>query len=125
VGEVEAELHKIHQVVLEANATGRAAGKPGVACANVDLAARKVIEKAGYGKYFTHRTGHGIGMEGHEEPYMRGDNQQMLETGMAYTVEPGIYLPERNGVRIEDNIVITEKGAECLSDMSRQLRVVG
>lgn len=125
VGEVDAELHKIHQVVLEANAAGRAAGKPGVPCATVDLAARKVIEKAGYGKYFTHRTGHGIGMEGHEEPYMRGDNQQVLETGMAYTVEPGIYIPERNGVRIEDNIVITEKGAECLSDMPRQLRVVG
>ena len=89
------------------------------------LAARTVIEKAGYGKYFTHRTGHGIGMEGHEEPYMRGDNLQVLEPGMAYTVEPGIYLPERNGVRIEDNIVITEEGAECLSDMPRELRVVG
>ena len=125
VGEVEAEYCKIHRIVLEANAAGRAAGKPGAACAAVDKAAREVIENAGYGKYFTHRTGHGIGMEGHEEPYMRGDNMQSLQAGMAYTVEPGIYLPERNGVRIEDNMVITGTGAECLSDMPRELRVVG
>ena len=125
VGEVEAEYRKIHQIVLEANAAGRAAGKPGVPCAAVDMSAREVIEKAGYGTYFTHRTGHGIGMEGHEEPYMRGDNMQLLEPGMAYTVEPGIYLPEHNGVRIEDNVVITEDGMECLSDMPRDLRVVG
>ena len=93
VGEVDAECQKIHKIVQEANAAGRAAGKPGVPCANVDIAARDVIEKSGYGKYFTHRTGHGIGMEGHEDPYMRGDNMQLLEAGMAYTVEPGIYLP--------------------------------
>jgi len=125
VREVEAEYRKIHQIVLEANAAGRAAAKPGVPCANVDKAAREVIDKAGYGLYFTHRTGHGIGMEGHEEPYMRGDNMQLLEPGMAFTVEPGIYLPGSNGVRIEDNVVITEDGAECLSDVLRELRVVG
>ncbi len=125
VGEVEDEHQKIHKIVQESNAAGRAAGKPGVPCANVDKAARDVIEKAGYGKYFTHRTGHGIGMEGHEDPYMRGDNMQLLEPGMAYTVEPGIYLTGRNGVRIEDNIVITESGADCLSDMPREIRVVG
>ncbi|MBP6179228.1 MAG: aminopeptidase P family protein [Anaerolineales bacterium] len=125
VGEVDAECQKIHKIVQEANAAGRAAGKPGVPCANVDIATRDVIERSGYGKYFTHRTGHGIGMEGHEDPYMRGDNMQLLEPGMAYTVEPGIYLPDRNGVRIEDNVVITETGAECLSDMPREIRVVG
>ena len=91
----------------------------------MDSAARTVIEKAGYGQYFTHRTGHGIGMETHEDPYMRAGNLQVLEPGMAFTVEPGIYLPGRNGVRIEDNVVITEDGAECLSDMPRELRVVG
>ncbi len=125
VGEVEAEFKKISEIVLKANEAGRAAGQPGVPCANVDRAARAVIEQAGYGKYFTHRTGHGIGMEDHEEPYMRGDNMQILRTGMAYTVEPGIYLPERGGVRIEDNVVITGDGAEVLSDMPRGLRVVG
>jgi Xaa-Pro dipeptidase len=91
----------------------------------VDNAARQVIEAAGYGKYFTHRTGHGIGMESHEEPYMRADNLQILEPGMAYTVEPGIYLPGRNGVRVEDNMVVTRQAAESLSDMPRELRVVG
>ena len=125
VGEVEDEYQRIHKIVQESNAAGRAAGKPGVPCADVDKAAREVIEKSGYGKYFTHRTGHGIGMEGHEDPYMRGDNMQLLEPGMAYTVEPGIYLTGRNGVRIEDNIVITETGADCLSDMPREIRVVG
>lgn len=125
VGEVDAEYEKIHKIVQEANAAGRAAGKPGASCADVDKAARDVIEKSGYGKYFTHRTGHGIGMEGHEEPYMRGDNMQLLEPGMAFTVEPGIYLPGKNGVRIEDNVVITETGADVLSDMPREIRVVG
>ena len=125
VGQVEPELEKIHRIVQEANAAGRAAGKPGVPCADVDRAARAVIDAAGHGQYFTHRTGHGIGMEGHEEPYMRGDNMQLLEPGMAYTVEPGIYLPDRNGVRIEDNMVVTETGSESLSDMPRELRVVG
>jgi Xaa-Pro dipeptidase len=124
VGEVKPEFKKIHQIVLEANVAGRAAAKPGVPCANVDKAARAVIEQAGYGQYFTHRTGHGIGMEGHEEPYMRSDNMQLLEPGMAFTVEPGIYLPERNGVRIEDNMVITEDGVECLSGLERNLIVV-
>ncbi|CAG0978125.1 Xaa-Pro dipeptidase [Anaerolineales bacterium] len=125
VGEVDAELQKIHKIVQEANAAGRAAGKPGVPCAAVDIAAREVIEKSGYGQYFNHRTGHGIGMEAHEDPYMRGDNMQFLEVGMAYTVEPGIYLPNYNGVRVEDNMVITESGAESLSDMPREIRVVG
>jgi Xaa-Pro dipeptidase len=125
LGEVDAECQKIHKIVQEANAAGRAAGKPGAPCADVDIAARAVIEKSGYGKYFTHRTGHGIGMESHEDPYMRGDNMQLLEIGMAYTVEPGIYLPSRNGVRVEDNMVITKNGADCLSDMPREIRVVG
>ena len=113
------------KIVQEANGAGRAAAKPGIPCADVDKATRDVIEKSGYGVYFTHRTGHGIGMEGHEEPYMRGDNMQLLEPGMAFTVEPGIYLPNRNGVRIEDNVVITEDGADVLSDMPREIRVGG
>lgn len=125
IGEVDADYQKIHEIVQQANAAGRSAGKPGAPCAAVDIAARAVIEQAGYGPYFTHRTGHGIGMEGHEDPYMRGDNQQLLEVGMAYTVEPGIYLPGRNGVRIEDNMVVTESGSESLSTLPREIRVVG
>ena len=125
VGKVDEEFANIHKIVQDANAAGRVAGKPGVPCADVDKAARAVIENAGYGKYFTHRTGHGLGMEGHEHPYMRGDNMQMLEPGMAYTVEPGIYLPGRNGVRIEDDVVVTETGSESLSTLPREMRVVG
>ena len=125
VGDVDAECQKIHKIVQEANAAGRAAGRPGAACAVVDKAARDVIEKSGYGVYFNHRTGHGIGMEGHEDPYVRGDNMQILEPGMCYTVEPGIYLTDRNGVRIEDNMVVTEDGTESMSDMNREIQVVG
>lgn len=125
VGEIDPKLKQIHRIVQEANAAGRAAGKPGLPCAVVDKAAREVIEKSGYGVYFTHRTGHGIGMEGHEEPYMRGDNLKLLEPGMCYTVEPGIYLPSEGGVRIEDNLVVTDTGCESLSDMPREIRVVG
>jgi len=124
LGEVESEFQRIAEVVLEANTAGRMASRPGVPAETVDQAARKVIENAGYGKYFIHRTGHGIGMEGHEAPYIRQGNCLILEPGMAFTVEPGIYLPGRGGVRIEDNIVITENGAECLSDLPRQLRVL-
>lgn len=125
VGEVEPEFKKIAEVVLAANEAGRAAGRPGIPCSNIDGAARGVIEKAGYGLYFTHRTGHGIGLEDHEEPYIRGDNAQMLYPGMTYTVEPGIYLPNRGGVRIEDNVVVTKTGVEVLSNMPRELRAVG
>jgi Xaa-Pro dipeptidase len=125
VGRVDAEWEKIHKIVQQANAAGRATAKPGAPCAAVDRAARDVIEAAGYGDYFIHRTGHGIGLEPHEDPYMRGDNLQIMKPGMAFTVEPGIYLPGRNGVRIEDNLVITADGAECLSDMEREIRVVG
>jgi Xaa-Pro dipeptidase len=125
VGEVDAEAESIHETVQRANAAGRAAAYPGATAADVDRAAREVIDAAGYGPYFTHRTGHGIGIEAHEPPYIRGDNRQVLEPGMTFTVEPGIYLPERGGVRIEDNIVITEDGSECLSGLEREMVVVG
>ncbi len=122
IGEVDAEYRRIHEIVQAANAAGRAAAKPGVPAKVVDLAARQVIEDAGYGRYFTHRTGHGIGMEGHEAPYMRADNERILEIGMAFTVEPGIYLTGRNGVRVEDDLVITADGAESLSTLPREMR---
>ena len=125
IGEIDAEYRKIHEIVQQSNAAGRAAAKPGLPASVVDIAARKVIDEAGYGNYFTHRTGHGIGMEAHEAPYMRDDNQRILEIGMAFTVEPGIYLPGRNGARVEDDMVITEDGAESLSTLPREIRVLG
>ncbi len=124
-GEVEAELKTIYDLVKAANAAGKAAAKPGATCAGVDAAARKVIADAGYGEYFTHRVGHGLGLEGHEEPSMHGNNQMKLEAGMTFTVEPGIYLPGRGGVRIEDDVVVTKEGCESLSVYPRELQVIG
>jgi Xaa-Pro dipeptidase len=125
IGEVQAEFKHIAEVVIQANAAGRVAGRPGIAAGRVDQAARKVIEDAGYGVYFTHRTGHGLGVEGHEEPYMFAENTLLLAPGMTYTVEPGIYLPGRGGVRIEDDILVTNEGCETLSDFPRELQVIG
>ncbi len=125
VGTVDPELAHIARVVAEANTAGRAAGKPGVTAGAVDQAARAVITAAGYGEFFTHRTGHGLGMETHEQPYMFGENSLRLAEGMTYTVEPGIYIPGRGGVRIEDNIAITSTGAETLSSLPRDLFQVG
>lgn len=125
MGEIDEEAATIYRIVQQANGAGRAAGRPGTACREVDLAARKCIETAGYGQFFTHRTGHGIGMECHEDPYIHSNNRQLLEVGMTYTVEPGIYLPGRNGVRIEDDVLVTPDGSESLSTMSRELRVIG
>jgi Xaa-Pro dipeptidase len=121
IGEVEPEFSKIADLVLQANTAGRQRATSGIHAGDVDKAARGVIEKAGYGTYFNHRTGHGIGMEAHEPPYIFGENELVLQPGMCFTVEPGIYLPNRGGVRIEDNILITEGGAETLSDLPREL----
>jgi Xaa-Pro dipeptidase len=125
IGQVEPEFVQIARIVAEANAAGRAAASPGIAAGMVDKAARDVIEKAGYSAYFTTRTGHGIGMEVHEEPYIRAGNPLILQPGMAFTIEPGIYLPGRNGVRVEDDVAITKDGLNCLSDLPRELRVLG
>jgi Xaa-Pro dipeptidase len=125
IGKVEPEFVQIARIVAEANAAGQSAAGPGVVASMVDKAARDVIEKAGYGAYFTTRTGHGIGMEVHEEPYIRAGNSLILQPGMAFTVEPGIYLPGRNGARVEDNVVITKDGIDCLSDLPRELRFLG
>ena len=121
IGSLNDELVRIYNAVRSANEAGRNAGKPGISTGKVDDAARAEIEKAGYGKYFTHRTGHGLGMEEHETPYIFSANSQILDTGMVYTVEPGIYLPGRGGVRIEDDVVVTETGSRSLSDFPRDL----
>lgn len=124
VGNPTEEFEKIAAIVKEANAAGREKAKEHVLCSDVDTTVRSVIAAAGYGDYFTHRTGHGIGLEPHEAPYLAADYQRALQIGNVFTIEPGIYLPERGGVRIEDNIVITEQGAETLSSLPRELFVI-
>src|SRR5512139_523314 len=125
VGPAAEEIKKIYELVKQANAAGRAAARPGVSGQEVDRAARKVIADAGYGQYFTHRTGHGLGLEGHEPPYMVEGNTAPLEAGNTFTIEPGIYVPGLGGVRIEDDVLITKNGAESLTTYDRELRVIG
>lgn len=125
VGEPSVKLAEVYEVVRAANEAGRGAARPGVPAQEVDRAARRVIEQAGYGPYFTHRTGHGLGLEAHEGPNIVEGNPQILEPGMVFTVEPGIYLPGEFGVRIEDNLVITGDGAESLTSFPRELRRIG
>ncbi len=124
IGELSDELRKVYETVKAANAAGRAAGQPEFEAGEIDKASRAVIDSAGYGQFFTHRTGHGLGMEGHESPYIFGANTQPLTTGMVYTVEPGIYLPGKGGVRIEDDVVVTASGCESLSDFSREMQIL-
>jgi Xaa-Pro dipeptidase len=125
VGQATPELETIARITAEANTAGRAVARPGIAAGDVDRAARAVIERAGYGPYFTHRTGHGLGSEPHEAPYIFAENEQLLEPGMVFTVEPGIYLPARAGARVEDDMLITPDGVETLSSLPRELRIVG
>ena len=108
-GNVTDEFLKIYEIVQEANDAALDASQVGVPCEEVDFAARKVIDKAGYGKYFTHRLGHGLGLEVHEEPYMVKGNKRKLVKGNVHTDEPGIYMPGKFGIRIEDDILVGDK----------------
>lgn len=114
----------VYEAVEAANKAGREAAGPGVPCQDVDRAARKAIEDAGFGEYFIHRTGHGIGIDAHERPYILEGNEAVLEPGMTFTVEPGIYIPGEIGVRIEDDMLITENGARSLTKYERGQTVV-
>ena len=118
-GEPTDEQKRVHDVVRAANEAGRAAVRPGVPMCEFDYAARKVIEDAGYGKYFIHRTGHGIGLEVHEFPDNSATSQIIARPGMCFSVEPGIYLPGKFGVRIEDLVLVTESGSETLNAADR------
>ena len=123
-GDVGEELRRIAGIVESANGAARNVAGPDVPATDVDRAARHVIEEAGYGEAFVHRTGHGLGLEAHEEPYIRDGNQQTLSEGMTFTIEPGVYLAGKGGVRIEDDMVITAGGSESLSTLSRLLTSV-
>jgi Xaa-Pro aminopeptidase len=116
---------EVHSIVEAANAAGRGIVAPGVPCEEVDRAARSVIVEAGFGEHFIHRTGHGIGLEVHEHPYMVEGNDLPLEPGMTFSVEPGIYLPGRFGVRIEDIVVCGAAGVDSLNEANRSLVRVG
>lgn len=122
VGEPDSELVEIYDVVQEAATAARNRVEPGVEFQEIDRATREVIEAAGYGEYFPHRVGHGLGLEGHEPPYLVEGNDGTLEPGHVVTVEPGIYVPGLGGVRIEDDVVVTEDGSDVLSTSSRSLQ---
>ncbi|MEU6404845.1 aminopeptidase P family protein [Streptomyces sp. NPDC046985] len=124
VGEPTEEERRVHDVVREAQEAGFRAVRPGAACQDVDRAARAVIAGAGYGAYFIHRTGHGIGVTTHEPPYMIEGEEQPLVPGMCFSVEPGVYLPGRFGVRIEDIVAVTEDGGRRLNDTTREMVLV-
>jgi Xaa-Pro dipeptidase len=114
-GRTAKEFKKVYRIVQEAQKAAIQAVKPGAPCQLVDKAARSVIEKAGYGEYFIHRTGHGLGLDIHEPPYLVKGNKKRLAAGMVVTVEPGIYLPGKFGVRIEDDVAVTKTGRKILS----------
>ncbi|MEA2552249.1 MAG: hypothetical protein QOJ65_425 [Fimbriimonadaceae bacterium] len=115
-GKASDEAKKVYRVVLNAHRAAREKIRPGITAHAVDKAARDVIEAAGYGEFFIHRTGHGIGMRGHEEPYIVQGNETMLEEGDCFSVEPGIYLPGRFGIRIENIVTVTGDGHESLNE---------
>lgn len=114
-----AKLKEVYEVVLRAQAAAIAVLRPGVPAKDVDAAARAIIAQAGYGDYFTHSIGHGIGMAVHEGPMMRANTETPLAAGMVVTVEPGIYLPDWGGVRIEDDVLVTPDGHEVLSHVPK------
>jgi Xaa-Pro aminopeptidase len=124
VGEPSAEVRAVHEVVRQAQQAGVDAVRPGVACQDVDRAARAVIEDAGYGPQFIHRTGHGIGVTTHEPLYMIEGEELPLVPGMCFSVEPGVYLPGKFGVRIEDIVTVTDDDGRRLNTTGRDLRVV-
>lgn len=125
VGRVDPEVRDVYDVLVAAQEAGVRAATVGTTCAAVDAAARSLIADAGYGDFFVHRTGHGIGTEAHEDPYVVAGNATPLVAGHAFSVEPGIYLPGRFGLRLEDIVVATDAGPERLNHAARDLAIVG
>ena len=122
LGTPSTRYREIHRIVENAVAAALEVIKPGVPISAIDLAARRIIERGGYGQQFVHRTGHGIGLSGHEPPSIAHTNEMPLEEGMAFSAEPGIYLPGEFGVRLEEIVVVTRDGCEVLSHLSRDVR---
>ncbi|MBN1313885.1 MAG: aminopeptidase P family protein [Anaerolineales bacterium] len=124
VGSPTDEFRRVYEIVREANHTALAAVRPFVSCESIDRAARRVINVAGYGDYFVHRTGHGIGIEMHEEPWIVKGNDKLLEPGMVLTIEPGIYFPDAFGYRLEDVIVVEKSGGQSITHLSHDIIIV-
>jgi len=124
VGEASQDQRKVYDAVLRAQKSALGSVRPRVKTCDVDAIARRIIAEAGYGKFFTHRTGHGLGLEVHEDPYISQGDKTTLEPGMTFTVEPGIYSPSGSGVRIEDDVAVTEKGRIVLSRLSKDLLIL-
>ncbi|MFC7364576.1 MULTISPECIES: M24 family metallopeptidase [Bhargavaea] len=124
-GEPTEEMRNIYETVKQAEQAAVDAVKPGVRAMDLDKTARDVITEAGYGEYFTHRLGHGLGISVHEFPSLHGSNEMKLEEGMVFTIEPGIYHPDITGVRIEDDVVVTSDGVEVLTKFPKELQIIG
>lgn len=124
IGEPDDEFRKVYEIVLEANQATLDVVKPGIMCQELDRVARKVITDAGYGEAFLHRVGHGLGLEVHEEPYLVEGNEMPLEEGFVFSDEPGVYLEDRFGIRIEDAVVCTSSGGRRLNESTRELVVM-
>jgi Xaa-Pro aminopeptidase len=124
LGEPDPQARRIYDLVLAANAAGRAAVRPGVTGEAIDQAARQVIAEAGYGAYFIHRTGHGLGLDTHEPPDIVAGSSLPLPAGATFTIEPGIYVPGLGGVRIEDDMLVTAEGGRSLTSYTRELLIV-
>ena len=120
-GKVTPEFEKVYETVLAAQERAIASIRPGVCARDVDAEARSVIEQAGFGRFFDHGLGHGLGMDIHEAPRLRKESETILQPGMIVTVEPGIYLPDWGGVRIEDDVLVTSDGCEVLTHLPRTL----
>ncbi|MEI6809361.1 MAG: M24 family metallopeptidase, partial [bacterium] len=120
-GQPSREMRKIHSIVLDANRRAVDAVRPGRKCCRIDAVGRSVIEKAGYGKYFGHSLGHGVGLEIHEHPSFSTRDKSRLKPGMVMTVEPGIYLPGIGGVRIEDMVLVNDSGCDVLTSSPRSV----
>jgi Xaa-Pro aminopeptidase len=123
-GPPSAEQKKIYQIVKDAHDKAIEAVRPGITFSEVDAVARDHIRNCGYGDYFGHGLGHGVGLAVHEDPAVNADNKGLVEEGMIFTIEPGIYIPERGGVRIEDMVRVTSNGAEILTKLPKELRVI-
>lgn len=124
VGDITDEQRRIYDIVDRSNKAGEDAAVKGVTCASVDKAARDIIDAEGHGQHFLNRLGHGIGCSVHEAPYIKGGNGRILDTGMAFSIEPGIYIPGKFGMRIEDILVITENGTEILNKAPRDITII-